>query len=143
MLPANEDLDRRRKVWNAFAGPFVDFTQDEGTLAEDYRRIGALIVELGYSDDDARRIFWTEVVPAIESMWLRINVDNPDWLEDRIVHPRSLRFYLKCLLFPPWIGIDWGYWREIKRGIKAARDLKERPASEPFESIEDWIHEPK
>jgi hypothetical protein len=143
MLAAIDDLDRRRRIWNAFAEPFVNFALDEETLPADYCRIGALIVELGYTDADARTIFWSEVMPAVGSAWLRINADDPQWLEDRILRPRRLWIIVNCLLLPLWIWIPWGYWREIKRGIKAARDTKARPVSEPFESIEDWIHEPK
>src|SRR5262245_59706594 len=132
--PAINDLDRRRKAWNAMAEPFCDFAVDEQTMPEDYHRIGSLISSLGYTDDDARKIYWSEVVPVVESFWLWIDVDDSNWLVDRIRHPRRLRFYAKCLLFPLWIWIDRAYWREIKRGIMAARDIKAKSVSEPFES---------
>ena len=87
MLPLEQDLERRRPVWEALADLFLDTMLDE----DDYRRIAKRIVVSGYTPTEVRSIFWDEVFPAAEC-----NIRHPagecygfdaDWLQERILRP--------------------------------------------------------
>ena len=143
LLPLQQDIERRRQMWSLLAEPLFAVVLDEEPWEADFQRIDRAAIELGYSDDDLRTIYWKEVMPAVVGTWSLSGFESPGWLEQRIFRPPWLGFFLTCLLCPWWIWITWDTWREIRRGIEIARQIKSKPAKEPFASIEDFSHEHK
>jgi len=123
LLPPNFDLERRRQIWQLLASPLFDFAWDEETPADDLRRIGHEIVELGYADAEIRWIYWSEVFPAIAGAWLAIDPRNPDWLQQRIIFRPRIGLYLTCILRPWWIWVGWDCWRKITHEVANERRL--------------------
>jgi hypothetical protein len=91
MLPPEQDLERRRPVWEALADLFLDTELDD----RDYRHIADRIVASGYTPAEVHSILWDEVFAAVE-----INLRQPagecwgvdaDWLQERILNRGKTR----------------------------------------------------
>ncbi len=142
LLPPDQDIDRRRLVWLRLAEPLFDFVFDEQSRDSDFQRIGRAAIDSGYADEELKTVYWSEVVPAITGAWVGVDPVDPQWLEKRILR-RPVLGYLWCLR-PWWIWVAWGCWREIKKGIEfERRHSGTKTEKEPFESIEDIIHDTK
>jgi hypothetical protein len=115
LIPARDDLERRRRIWPLCAEPLLGWIFDEGLTEEDYRRVGAVARELGYSPDEVRAIYWQEVIPAIRGSWRLFG--EKDWLERHVLQPRPLRYFVSLFLFPLWTLVAWDEWRKIKKWL--------------------------
>jgi hypothetical protein len=85
MLIPNQDLERRRPVWETLSELFLDTELQE----RDYRWIATSLAASGYSYSEIQAILWDEVYPA-----MAINLRSPagvwagvaiDWLQDKIL----------------------------------------------------------
>ncbi len=95
MLPPQQDLKRRRPVWEALSDLFLDTELTD----EEYRSIAERIVSSGYSPSEIHTILWDEVYPAAEC-----NIRLPagewssfdgDWLQERILSRQHGRTVLE------------------------------------------------
>jgi hypothetical protein len=87
MLPACNDLERRRPLWVALSDLFLDNQLEHN----DYRYVATAILKSEYSPTDVQEILWNEVFPAVGS-----NLNNivgewamfeSGWLENQILDP--------------------------------------------------------
>ena len=93
MTPPDQEVERRRPVWDALSSFFLDTELDD----ERHRHIAQTIVTSGYSPSEIQTILWEEVYPVVES-----NLRNPvgewagfdlDWMQQQILsghHRRTL-----------------------------------------------------
>jgi hypothetical protein len=52
-------------MWPLLAEPLINFGVDWPTLDSEYARIGQLALELNYSYEEVRSIYWWDVVPGV------------------------------------------------------------------------------
>src|ERR1041385_7242509 len=85
MLPPNQDLERRRPVWEALSSFFLDTELDNDW----HRDIAEAIIYSKYTPSEIHEILWNELYPV-----LYCNLCNPvgewaefdqDWLEEQIL----------------------------------------------------------
>ena len=93
MTPPDQEVERRRPVWDALSSFFLDTELDD----KQHRDIAQTIVASGYSPSEIQTILWEEVYPVVES-----NLRNPlgvwqgfdlDWMQQLILsgsHRRTL-----------------------------------------------------
>jgi hypothetical protein len=125
--PATEDIERRRRVWILCASPLFDFWLDEEPSEDDFLRIARVAKEVGYAQNDLKRIYWKEVVPAVMGTWFGLD-PMPAWLEQRILHRPRLGYWLSWLLRPWWGWVAWDCWRKIKKHSRVEWGLTEPKA---------------
>lgn len=91
MTPPDQDLERRRPVWEALSSFFLD------TELEDlhHREIAAILVASGYSPTEIQTILWDEVYPVVAGnllcmvgVWDGFDVD---WMQAEILSGRHRR----------------------------------------------------
>ena len=93
MLPPNQDVERRRPMWDALSSFFLDTELDD----DDHRHIAQTIIASGYTPSEVQSILWEEVYPVVECN-LRSPAGewggfDPDWLQQQILsglHRRTL-----------------------------------------------------
>lgn len=93
LTPPDQDVERRRPVWEALSDLFLDTELDD----EQHRQIAQAIVASGYSPSEIQAILWDEVFPVVYSnvldaagVWTGFDLD---WLQQEILsgrHRRSL-----------------------------------------------------
>ena len=85
MLAPDQDLERRRPVWEALSSFFLDTELDD----DQHRQIAQTIAASGYTPSDIQTILWEELYPVVES-----NLRNPagewagfdlDWMQQQIL----------------------------------------------------------
>jgi hypothetical protein len=111
--PRDEDGERRRRVWILCASPLLDFWLDEEPAEDDFRAVGRVAKEVGYSYQDIKTIYWSEVVPVVLGTWGPI-----DQIEKRIAQRPRLGYWLTWILRPWWGWVAWEYWRKIKKAMQ-------------------------
>src|SRR5215207_1767739 len=86
MKPAAKDLDRRRPVWEAMSGFFLDTELDD----DDFSRIADVLAASGYSRIELDEILWRELCPVlgwnlapVAGEWAGFDMK---WVEERILH---------------------------------------------------------
>ena len=121
MRPPAQDLARRRPVWAALSGVFLDQAIDDACRS----RIVDVLVASGYSIGEVRDIFWRELCPALHANLQSVAGEwagfDALWLERRILaRPagRARRW---------WAAVNGGAiarpeWRAIEAAL-AARKL--------------------
>ena len=113
LKPPSEDLERRRRLWVHLASPLFDFWLDTEPADHDFRALGEVVRQLGYTPEEVKAIYWQEVVPAVMGKWGRIESMDAAWLEQRILR-RARVGYLLSWIFRPWWGfVACSYWRKI------------------------------
>jgi hypothetical protein len=81
MIPAIDDLARRRPVWIALSDLFADSELS-------YQTIASTVAMSGYTVDEIETILWSEVFPAAEFNFgspVPISAFDPDKLEESIL----------------------------------------------------------
>ena len=85
MSSPDQDIDRRRPVWEALSTLFLDTALDDG----ERRHIAQAIVDSGYSRSQIETILWEEVYPVVQSNlrdpggeWKGFNLD---WMQQQIL----------------------------------------------------------
>jgi hypothetical protein len=85
MTLPNQEIERRRPVWEALSSFFLDTELD----GEQHRHIAQVIMASGYSPSEVQAILWGEIYPIVEP-----NLLNPagewagfdlDWLQEQIL----------------------------------------------------------
>ena len=85
MAPPEDEIKRRRPVWDALSRFFLDTELDDA----DRRQIAETIVASGYTSSEIQMILWNEIYPV-----LRLNLLSPagewagfdlDWLQEQIL----------------------------------------------------------
>jgi hypothetical protein len=85
MTSPDQDLKRRRPVWEALSSFFLDTELND----EQHRHIAQAVVDSGYSPSEIQTILWEELYPVVES-----NLRNPagewagfdlDWMQQQIL----------------------------------------------------------
>lgn len=85
MSPPDQEIERRRPVWEALSSFFLDAEFDD----EQRRHIAGAIVASAYSPAEVQTILWDEVYPVLKS-----NLRHPagewtgfdlDWLQAQIL----------------------------------------------------------
>ena len=91
MTPPDQDLERRRPVWDALSSFFLDTELDD----LQHQEIAALIVASGYSPSEIQTILWNEVYPVVadnlRSMVGEWDGFDLDWLQEEILSGRRRR----------------------------------------------------
>jgi len=97
MLTPNQDLERRRPVWEALSDIFLD------TELENSGRIyiAQQIIASNYAPLEIHHILWNEIYPVLKSnlqsvagVWSGFNIDN---LEQQILSGKHRRTFLSRL----------------------------------------------
>jgi hypothetical protein len=101
MAPPDQEIDRRRPVWDALSSFFLDTEFDD----EEHRYIAKAIVASAYSPSEIQAILWDEVYPLVES-----NLRHPagvwegfdlDWMQQQIIsgsHRRTVPMRIAAVL---------------------------------------------
>ncbi len=122
LVPATEDLENRRPVWETLADMFLD---TDVTLSRKWR-----IEQLAaspYTIRELEQILIDEVYPICKYNLLSVAGEwagfDPDWLEDSILNrlrspSRKFHWFNTGRLSLP-VSLEW---RATKRGIKALRE---------------------
>ncbi|AMV22344.1 hypothetical protein [Planctomyces sp. SH-PL14] len=91
MTPPDQDLQRRRPVWEALSSFFLDTELDDRW----HQEIAAVLVASGYSPTEIQTILWDEVYPVVadnlRSMvgeWYGFDLD---WMQAEILSGRRRR----------------------------------------------------
>jgi hypothetical protein len=91
MAPPEQELERRRPVWNALSSLFLDTELDD----DGRRLVAQTIAASGYALSEIRAILWEELYPVV-----RLNLCSPvgvwsgfelDWLQNQILSGRRKR----------------------------------------------------
>lgn len=93
MTSPDQDLERRRPVWDALSSFFLDMELDD----EHRRHIAQTILDSGYLLSEIEAILWEELFPVARSnlcdvagMWAGFDLD---WIQEQILarrHPPTL-----------------------------------------------------
>lgn len=93
MTPPDQDIERRRPVWDVLSSFFLDTELAD----EQHRHIAQTIVSSGYSPSEIQTILWEEIYPVVESNlrslageWAGFDLD---WMQQQILsglHRRTL-----------------------------------------------------
>jgi hypothetical protein len=120
MLPAAEDLRRRRPVWEALADLFLDRDLDES----EYRFIASQVLTSGYSPSEIQTILWEEVFPvvaynldSVAGVWMGFPAD---WLEERILHSQEKK---DASQEPKKVNFIQEAWHEVLRYLPPSWSL--------------------
>jgi len=123
--PPHQDLERRRRVWTAFADPFFCFMLDEEPDTFAFLHAAQTAVACGYSDQEVKDIFRQEVAPALARTWWRgLSAAESGPLERAILAPRRLGYWFARLVLAPLLVWPFAYWGRIKRWIKTVRECR-------------------
>lgn len=109
--PAQDDLPRRRIVWNALSELYLDTELDRS----DHRRIAREIRRAGYTVDEADQVLFAELHGVlIWNLWIVAGEwagFDEEWLEQRLV-PRSRAIPNRAVVFSAWMVAEpWGQTR--------------------------------
>ena len=122
--PPQDDLSRRRPVWDALSNLFLDTELTE----KDYRWIAGVLVDSAYDDAQLDYVLFNEVYPVL--FWNTISVAGEwtgfdlDWLQDRIL--RNERRFLKVWrLLQPNRSLVEEAWKQVQQFIREARMQRE------------------
>ena len=94
MSPPDQEIDRRRPVWDALSIFFLDTEVDDGHR----RHIAQVISDSGYSPSEIETILWEEVFPVLQANlrdffgeWEGFDLD---WMQQQILSgpPRRTQF---------------------------------------------------
>lgn len=129
--PANEDLLRRRWVWQALSDLFLDDEITDDTL----RYAARISAECDYSDEELDAIFRNEVAPALAFNYFDVagvwGYFDSAWLQERILTNRGFGYWFDRLIVAPiplWLLRN--YWTQFKGMLKEerarVRDSRER-----------------
>ena len=137
--PPEEDLERRRPLWQALSDLFLD---DE-TTADTLSYIALVAASSAYTEDEIEAIYRREVAPAVAGnffdpagVW---GCFNPVILERWILERCSLGYWFSRLIVAPLpLWILRHDWRRVKilvaRERESAREAKER-VIEPWKNL--------
>lgn len=116
MTPPDQDLERRRPVWDALSCFFLDTELDD----LQHQEIAAILVASGYSPPEIQAILWDEVYPVVADH-LRCMVGvwegfDLDWMQGEILsgrHRRTIWTRLSTLFpySPVWMVRE--EWKEL------------------------------
>ena len=85
MTPPDQEVERRRPVWDALSSFFLDTELDD----DQHREIAQTIVASGYSPSEIQMILWDEVYPVVESNLRSFAGDwngfDLDWMQQQIL----------------------------------------------------------
>jgi len=97
MASPDQEIERRRPVWDALSSFFLDTELDD----EQHRDIAQAIVASGYSPSEIHAILWEELYPVVESnlrnqfgVWQGFDLD---WMQQQIlsgIHRRTLPMWI-------------------------------------------------
>lgn len=94
MTLPEQDIERRRPVWDALSSFFLDTELDD----DQHRHIAQAIVASRYSPSEIQTILWEEVYPVVESNlsslageWAGFDLD---WMQQQILSGRHRRTLL-------------------------------------------------
>jgi hypothetical protein len=86
MLPASQDTERRRPVWEALSSLFLDTELDDDW----HRDIAHVIVSSNYTPVEIHKILWEELYPVLHTNlcdwtgeWEGFDLD---WLQEQIIN---------------------------------------------------------
>ena len=91
MLSPENEVERRRPVWDALSSFFLDTELDD----EQHRHMAQVLVASAYSPSEIQTILWEEVYPVVEA-----NLRSPcgewagfdlDWMQQQILSGRYRR----------------------------------------------------
>lgn len=116
LLPAIDDLERRRPVWEALSTLFLD---TDASLDRRWR--AQVLADSRYSLDELEEILLSEVYSACSGNLRSIAGEwagfDPEWLEDRILSRRPARIHR----FTPGKLLFTAEWRHTKAEIRSLR----------------------
>lgn len=122
LATANEDLLRRRWVWQALSDLFLD---DE--ITEDKLRYAARIsAECDYSDEELDAIYRKEVAPALAFNYFLVagvwGYFDSVWLKERILRNRRPGYWFdRLILAPAALWTLRNDWRRLKDMLREER----------------------
>lgn len=116
MTPPDQDLERRRPVWDALSCFFLDTELDD----PQHQEIAAILVASGDSPSEIQSILWEEVYPVVaDNLRCMVGVWNGfdlDWMQAEILsgrHRRTIWTRLSALdPFSP-VRMVREEWREL------------------------------
>ena len=113
--PAQDDLRRRRWIWQAISDLFLDEEPDDHT----FRHIARVAAECEYTEYEIEAIYNKEVGPAVG-----FNLLDPAgtwgyfdtlWLEDRILRRSMIGYWFDRLLAALPCLLTRRHWNQVKR----------------------------
>lgn len=135
-MALNQDLARRRWVWQEISDLFLDEEVTEGTL----RNIARVAAECGYTAEELDAIYRHEVAPAVAfnvfDMTGAWGYFDTLWLENRITNRSLLGYLFNRYLIAP-LPVFWlrHHWRRV---IALLTDEHERVMRERNEQGDRW-----
>lgn len=122
LLPAKEDLLRRRWIWQALSDLFLDDEITEDTL----QYIARIAAECGYTQEDLESIYRREVAPAVGFNLLDAagtwGYFDTVWLEERILRPSGSGSWLdRWLLAPLAVSLLRSEWKRLRALLEEQR----------------------
>ena len=118
--PPQDDLSRRRPVWDALSNLFLDTELTE----KDFRWIANVLVESDYDDAQLDHVLFNEVFPVCVA-----NLRTPagewagfdlDWLQDQILRNQP-RFLKVWKVLEPDRGLIESNWKRVRELTCAER----------------------
>jgi len=120
MLPPNNDLDDRKKIWDFMQNFWMD--TDPTILLP---KVIEVCAKSKYSIDELEAIYWNEVRPAVSfnlllfpaPEWAGFEIE---WLSKRIIQKNRFGKRLPIKLIHAYSNF---WWKRLQNGIKNAREL--------------------
>jgi hypothetical protein len=120
-LPSpQDDLPRRRPVWDALSNLFLDTELTE----KDLRWIAGVLLDSGYDDAQLDHVLFNEVFPVCIA-----NLRSPagewtffdlDWLQERVLRNEK-RFLKVWRVLEPDRGLIEGNWKRVRQFVSDER----------------------